>query len=271
MFTAATLFATGGLFIKMIPWNPLAVNAARCSIAIWCIFFYIKKKQIPIHLNKSILIGAFCLLGTNSLYTTANKLTTAGNAIILQFTAPIFVLIFELIIFRKRPKRADILACIFVFSGVAIFFVDSLSSGHILGDIIAVISGMTYAGLFMMNDSKDASPLISVLIGNLLGILTGLPWLLKVDFPNVEAKTWLALFLLGAFQLGISYIFFTEGLKTTPPITASIVSVIEAILNPILVAIFMHEMLTPLSLLGAAFVLVSATVYSLWKMKNENQ
>lgn len=264
---AACMFALGGLLIKVIPWNGMAINSARSIIAIGIIYGYCRVIGHPLKFNKSVFIGAFCLTGTNVLYSLANKLTTAGNTIILQFTAPIFVLIWGFLFFKRKPQKLDVMACIVVFFGVLIFFIDSVSAGNMLGNFLAVTSGMTYAGLFMMNEGKDADPLSSVVIGAVMGALVGLPWLIKIDFAAVEPKTWAALLALGVFQLGLAYVFFTEGLKTTPSITASLLSAIEAILNPVLVAIFMKEILTPLSMVGAVIVFVSVLTYNVIKAK----
>ncbi|MCF0150465.1 MAG: EamA family transporter [Firmicutes bacterium] len=271
MVIAAILFALGGLLIKLIPWNALAINGARSILAVGILYGYCRLTHHPLKFNKTVFVGAFCLTATNILYSMANKLTTAGNTIILQFTAPIFVLIWGFLIFHRKPKKMDLIACAVVFFGVMIFFIDSLSAGNMLGNFLAVASGMTYAGLFMMNEGKDADPLTSVIIGAVMGIVIGLPWLVKVDFAAAEPSTWAALLALGIFQLGLAYVFFTEGLKTTPSITASLLSAIEAILNPILVAVVMHEMLTPLSMVGAVIVFVSVVTYNVLAEKQKQQ
>ena len=164
VFLSAVFFSIGGLFMKLIPWNGLAINSARnvFSVLVLAAFFRIRRHKLVI--NRTVLIGALAIVGTNILYSLANKLTTAGNTIILQFTAPIWVMVFSSLLLKKKPGRLDLIAAAFVFAGVICFFIDSLSSGHLAGDLLALLSGIFYAGVFMMNAREDSDSLSSVLI-----------------------------------------------------------------------------------------------------------
>ena len=267
VFLSAVCFSIGGLFMKYVPWNGLAINSARniFSVLVLALFFRLNRHRLRI--NRTVLIGALAITGTNILYCIANKLTTAGNTIILQFTAPIWVMIFTSLLFKKRPTRLDIIAAVFVFGGVICFFVDSLSSGHILGDLLALLSGVFYSGVFMLNSNEDSDSLSSVLLGMMLNVLTGLPFLIAEKPLAAEAKVWAAILVLGIVQLGLAYVFLTKGLERTPAVPASLISGIEPVLNPLLVAIFYGEMLTPLSLVGAAIVFISVLSYNLIRLR----
>ena len=267
VFLSAVFFSIGGLFMKLIPWNGLAINSARnvFSVLVLAAFFRIRRHKLVI--NRTVLIGALAIVGTNILYSLANKLTTAGNTIILQFTAPIWVMVFSSLLLKKKPGRLDLVAAAFVFAGVICFFVDSLSSGHLTGDLLALLSGIFYAGVFMMNAREDSDSLSSVLIGMGLNVLTGLPFLIREQPFSAGMDVWGPVLILGIFQLGLAYVFLTEGLVITPPVTASLISGIEPVLNPLLVAVFYGEMLTPLSLVGAAIVFLSVIGYNLLRLK----
>jgi drug/metabolite transporter (DMT)-like permease len=260
VFIAALLFSVGGLCFKVIPWHGLAINSARNMISIVVIGLFTISQKHKFKVNKTVLIGALCIAGTNNLFGLANKLTTAGNTIILQFTAPIFIIILSLIIFGTKPAKIDITACFLVLLGIGFFVVDGLSTGNMLGNGLALLSGLSYAGVFMLNSSPDSDPLSSVLIGQAVSILIGLPFLLAVT--EFSANSLLAIFVLGFFQLGIGFIFLTKGLQTTSAITASLVTGIEPILNPIWVAVFYKEVLTPMSMAGAAIVFVTIITYN---------
>lgn len=267
VFLSAVFFSIGGLFMKLIPWNGLAINSARnvFSVLVLAAFFRIRRHKLVI--NRTVLIGALAIVGTNILYSLANKLTTAGNTIILQFTAPIWVMVFSSLLLKKKPGRLDLVAAAFVFAGVICFFVDSISSGHLTGDLLALLSGIFYAGVFMMNAQEDSDSLSSVLIGMGLNVLTGLPFLIREQPFSAGMDVWGPVLILGIFQLGLAYVFLTEGLVITPPVTASLISGIEPVLNPLLVAVFYGEMLTPLSLVGAAIVFLSVIGYNLLRLK----
>ena len=260
VFLAAVLYSIGGLCIKLIPWGGMAINGGRTAIALVVIGLYLAATRHKPKMNLWVLVGALAVCGTNILFSIANKLTTAANAIVLQFTAPIFVILFSILLFGKRPQKLDLLACGLVLGGVLLFFVDSLSAGGMLGNILALLSGVSYAGVFMMNDMPDSDAISSVFWGDVISAVVGLPFLgYEAEFtPNVLAP----LLVLGIFQVGAAYILLTEGLKTTPPVTASLVSGIEPVLNPILVAVFYHEMIGPIALVGAMVVVGSVVLYN---------
>lgn len=260
MFLAAVLYSIGGLCIKLIPWGGMAINGGRTAIALVVIGLYMKANHHKPRMNLWVLVGAAAVCGTNIMFSIANKLTTAGNAIVLQFTSPIFVILFSVLFFGKRPQKLDLMACGLVLGGVVLFFIDSLSVGGMLGNVLALVSGITYAGVFLMNDMPDSDPISSVFWGDVISAAVGLPFLgYETDF-SPSALT--ALLVLGVFQVALAYILMVEGLKTTPPVTASLVSGIEPVLNPILVAVFYHEMIGPIALVGAMIVVGGVVLYN---------
>lgn len=269
VFLAAVLYSIGGLCIKVIPWNGLSINAGRNLVALAVIGVYLLATQHRPRFNRWILVGAVCICGTNSLFTVANKLTTAANTIVLQFTAPIFVILLSAVFWRKRPKKLDLIACAVVLLGVLCFFVDSLEAGGMLGNALALLSGLSYAGVFLLNDLPDSDPISSVFWGDVASVAIGLPFLVQeTDFSLVPMTS---LIILGAFQVGLAYILLTIGLRTTLAVTASLVSGIEPVLNPILVAVFYHETIGPLALLGAAIVVGSVIAYNVLRVKLDRQ
>ena len=269
VFLAAVLYSIGGLCIKVIPWNGLSVNAGRNLVALAVIGVYLLATRHRPRFNRWILVGAVCICGTNSLFTVANKLTTAANTIVLQFTAPIFVILLSAVFWRKRPKKLDLIACAVVLLVVLCFFVDSLEAGGMLGNALALLSGLSYAGVFLLNDLPDSDPISSVFWGDVASVAIGLPFLAgETDFSPVPM---ISLVILGAFQVGLAYILLTIGLRTTPAVTASLVSGIEPVLNPILVAVFYHETIGSLALLGAAIVVGGVVAYNGLRIKLEKQ
>ena len=260
VFLAAVLYSIGGLCIKLVPWSGMAINGARTAIALVVIGLYLKVTHHKPRMNLWILVGAVSVCGTNILFSIANKLTTAANTIVLQFTAPIFVILFSIFLFGKKPQKLDLVACGMVLGGVLLFFVDSLSAGGMLGNVLALLSGISYAGVFLMNDMPESDAISSVFWGDIISAVVGLPFLgYETEF---SFNTVIALIVLGIFQVGLAYILLTEGLKTTPPVTASLVSGIEPVLNPILVAVFYHEMIGPIALIGAMVVVGSVVLYN---------
>lgn len=265
VFLAAVLYSIGGLCIKVIPWNGISINGGRTAIALVVIGLFLAATHHPLRLNRWIFLGALCVFGTNILYSVANKLTTAANTIVLQFTAPIFVIVFSLLFWKKKPQKLDLAACAVVFGGVLFFFVDSLEMGGGLGNFLALLSGVSYAGVFLMNDMPESDALSSVFWGEVISAVTGLPFLLQeTEFPPAAI---ISLVILGVFQVAAAYILLAIGLKTTPPVMASLVSGIEPVLNPILVAVFYKEAMGVFALIGAAIVIVGVVGYNVIRAK----
>ncbi|OUN38858.1 hypothetical protein B5G28_07825 [Faecalibacterium sp. An77] len=263
VFLAALLYSIGGLCIKVIPWNGMSINGARTLIALVVIGIYLAIIRHKPRFNRWIFLGSLCIFGTNALYSVANKLTTAANTIVLQFTAPIFVIVFSALFWKRRPQKLDISACVVVFGGVLFFFVDSLEAGGALGNVLAILSGAAYGGVFLLNDFPDSDAISAVFWGDVLSAVTGLPFLLQ-EQPLAPTALF-SLVILGVFQVAVAYILLTIGLRTTPAVTASLVSGIEPVLNPLLVALFYGETIGRFAFIGAAVVICGVVGYNVLK------
>ena len=269
VIAASVCFSTGGLFMKLIPWSALAINGARNLIGACVIGLYLLFTRHRLVMNRTVAIGAVSMIGVTSLFALANKMTTAANAIVLQFTAPVFVILLMAILYGSRPKRADILTCAAVLLGVVLFFIDGIRAGNLAGNVVAVLSGLCYAGVFMMNTGKGADAISSSFFGQLAAGLIFTPLCFReTDF---SAPTLLAVLALGAVQVGLAYILFSEGIRRTPPVTASLITGLEPILNPLWVALFYGENLTPLSVVGAVIVVGSIVAYNVGNAKKKKE
>lgn len=264
---AALLFSIGGLCIKMIPWNGMAINGGRSLIACLILFAYLRIKKQPLKITRGTLLGAVCAFGATVLYSCANTLTSAANAILLQYVAPVFIILMMWLFFRERPKRMDVITCALVFGGIACFFLDGLGTGHLFGNLLALGSGISFAGVCMINKIPGGDSFSSTFLGFLTGGLVGIPFLLREQ--NFSATPVLFIILLGVFQMGIAYVCFCAGIKKTAPVTAALIAGVEPVLNPILVAIFVGEMVSPISAMGGALVLGSVTVYNVILAKKQ--
>lgn len=165
---------------------------------------YLALARHRLRLNRWIFLGAISVCGTNVLFSMANKLTTAANTIVLQFTAPIFVVLLSALFWKRRPQRLDLGACALVMLGVLCFFVDSLEMGGMLGNALALLSGLSYAGVFLLEDLPDADPISSVFWGDALSVVIGFPFLLQETEFTAAAVT--SVVILGAFQVGLAYV-----------------------------------------------------------------
>lgn len=251
----AMLWSLGGVLIKWVTWNPLAIAGARSAIASLVLLIVIRKPKI--NWSGPQIGAALAYAGTVILFVCANKLTTAANAILLQYTAPIYIALFGAWLLKERTKAIDWITIFFVIGGMVLFFVDDLSSGGIWGNILAALSGLSFAFLaIFMRMQKDGSPLESVLLGNILTALIGLPFMFT-SMPSISG--WTALLILGIFQLGLPYILYSKAIKHVTALEAILIPVLEPILNPVWVLLVLGEKPGLWSLIGGLVVLVSVT------------
>ncbi len=261
----AIFFSLGGTLIKLVPWEAMSISAGRAMIAAVMLLFYMRVRRHKIVLNKAVIIGG-CAIGFSSiLYVVSNKLTTAANAILIQYTAPVFIIFYIWLLFKEKPTKLDIAATVIISLGEICFFIDSLSVGGMLGNLLALLGGAIYAVVFMMKRFDGADTLSSVLIGCLICSVAGFPWLIsETEFTPITIGGILA---IGIVQYGLGYICMAEGLMGTPPLTASLISMVEPIINPILAALVLGELLTPMALVGASIVIISVILYNIAQEK----
>ena len=260
LVTAAVLCSIGGVCIRGIPWTPLSINGARNAIAACVTAVSLVRRRHRLRWNSAVACGALSLALTTNLYVFSTKLAGAANAILLMYTAPIFVLLYLWLAKGQRPPRAAVAACALVFAGIGCFVADGLAAGTLLGNALGLASGVSYAGVFLVNTEPDGDAQSAYFFGQLAGALLGLPFLLfETDFSPVPVACVLA---LGVFQLGLSYVLMAKGLASTPPVTASLVTAIEPLLTPVWVMLAWGEGLSGFALAGAALVLCSVVWYN---------
>lgn len=257
---AAILWSTGGLLIKMVTWNPLAISGFRSGIAVIVMLIYwyystgtffpkITKYKLLAGINYFILVTSFVV---------ANKLTTSANAILLQFTAPAWVLLFSVIILKEKINKKDISVVAVVFVGMTLFFIGDINSGHFLGNIIGLISGVSMGLMIIsMKMIEEGSPLEIVIIGNTFAFLLSWPFFTNLSFDVMSIT---GILLLGIFQLGIAYILFTSGITKVSALDGILIPVLEPLLNPVWVLLGTGEVPGPNALMGGVIV-ISAVVY----------
>jgi drug/metabolite transporter (DMT)-like permease len=253
---AAVLWSLGGLLIKLVTWNPLAIAGTRSAIAALVMLAF--RRKMHFNLSPAQLGGAFCYAATVILFVIANKWTTAANAILLQYTAPIYVALLSTWFLKERITRSDLVTIFAAIGGMVLFFLDDLSRGGFWGNIIAILSGIAFAGTALcLRKQKEGSPLESLFIGNIIAFLIGFPFMLQSP-PG--ATGWIALLALGIFQLGFSYILYAEAIKHVSALEAILIPVIEPVLNPIWVFLLLREKPGTWAILGGVLVILSISL-----------
>ena len=265
IFGCAVCFSLSGVLIKLIPWSPLAINGSRSLLGLLVVGLFLWLSGHKLIVNRYVLLGGLSLSVTSILFTIANKLTAAANVIVIQYTVPIFVILFMWLFFRARPNKLDVTACILVFCGIVFFFIDGLTTGGMLGNVLALLSAVTYSGMYMMNVYPKADPLSSVFWGLAMNVVVGCPFVFAETSFGLSVIG--CVLLLGLVQQGLAFILFAKGIERTPPVAACLITSIEPILNPIWVALVCHEMISPVAFPGMVIVLGTVIYYNLRKAK----
>lgn len=264
---ASVLWSIGGLFIKLVDWNPMAIAGARSGIAALVMLIYLKQ---PIKVSgKYKLLGSFSYAALLILFVTANKLTTSANAILLQFTAPIWVALFSGWFLKDKTQRSDWITIILVMFGMTLFFIGDLGSGNTIGNIVAVLSGIAMAGMIIfLKLQNEGSPVEMTLIGNIIVFVIGLPFFFK-SVPSRESI--LGLLILGVFQLGISYILYTTSIKYVSAVEAILLPIIEPLLNPIWVFWVTGEAPGSYAILGGMIVIITIIMRGIYQQRKKQR
>jgi drug/metabolite transporter (DMT)-like permease len=274
MVAASIFWSFGGLCIKFIPWGAMSIISIRAIFA--ALVFIIFRRSVKIDFTFGNILTALCLSATTILFVFANKLTTAAAAVLLQFTAPVFIILFGLIFYKKKPTISSSIAVAVTLLGMLLFFADRLDSGHILGNILAIISGITFAGMFVCNKRPDTNPEHALLLGFIINSVIGAPFVFFEVTADVMA--WGAAIFMGVVQVGLAYVFFSIGIKKTSALLACLITAMEPVLNPIWVFLagiwgWLPEVEVPgqYALIGGVVIIVTIVGYNVWLEKHPDK
>jgi drug/metabolite transporter (DMT)-like permease len=262
MAATAFLWSIAGLFIKIIDWNPIAIAGMRSIIASIVIFVYLKHPRI--NLSFPQIAASIANAATMLLFVSANKTTTATNAILLQYMAPVFTGFIGAILLKERARVEHFVAFPLVAVGMVLMFFDEIGGGKWFGNFLAIMSAITFSFYFVfMRMQKDGSPLESILLSHWLtaGICILISLFLPV--PQVTRESLLAISVLGIVQIGFSAILFTVAIKRISAVSANLIAVIEPVFNPVWVFLAIGEAPGPRALIGGGIIVLAVTIASI--------
>ncbi|MBW7573963.1 DMT family transporter [Caproiciproducens faecalis] len=265
MAACAGLWSIAGIFIKMLPWNALVIAGFRSLIAAVVVFVFMRVTGRRIKLNSASLLSGVFIAATFFAFVSANKMTTAANAIVLQFTSPVFIMIISALVFHQRFHRTDLITVVVTLFGISLFFFDKLGTGKMIGNGIAILAGLFMAGMYVITGrTDDDSRMSGILFGHLFTAVVGVPLIFVFPTP-ISSTAIVSVLALGVIQLGIPYILYGLAVKECPPLACSLVGAIEPLLNPLWVFIFNGEQPGKFALLGGGIVIAAVTGWCVWR------
>lgn len=272
---AVLLWSTGGLFIKLTTLNAVHVNLGRALFAAIIVGIFIAVRR-ELKFDWFIIFTSLFYAATLTSFVYANKNTTAANAIFLQYTAPVYILIFAPLLLKEKFRVTDLITVIVCLIGMSFFFLEAPNAQNVLatnifaGNIAGLVSGVCLGLYFVLlrhPRSLKFNPALSVFYGNLIIIIFMLPFVL-LDPQTPTTVDFLAISYLGVFQIGIAYILFTYGLaRGVRSLDASIIGFVEPLLNPVWVFLFIKETPSKWAIIGGAIIIGAIILHTLLRHK----
>jgi len=267
---AAFIWSTGGVFIKLVNAPAMYIAMVRSLIAFLAFLPFLKLKEIKWSKNLIFLLLSYSY--TLISFVVATKLTTAANAIILQYTAPIWLFSFYFII-KKKIDTKKILPIILVLIGIILFLFDSSKQSNMLGNVIALSSSFSFAAVaYFSAISHKTSNASLIALCNLATFLFALPFTKDIVTItlSLHVSDIIGLLLLGSVQIALGYLFYIKALKLISPLDASLICLLEPLLNPIWVYIFVKELPTLIAFIGFLFILFGILTNIILEKKYKN-
>jgi drug/metabolite transporter (DMT)-like permease len=266
VFLCAILWSTGGLCVKLIDWHPVVIAGIRSLLAalfmVMIRFLIPSRRRIPFKL-RFLWGGGIVYSATMLLFCIANKLTTAANAILLQYSAPVWAALLGWAMAKEKPKPANWVSLAMVTGGLCLFFKDGLEGGSFAGNICALLSGIAFgANSVFMRIQKEGDPADSMILAHILTAAASIPFIL-IHQPLFTAVNTGAILFMGIVQLGMASILFAYGIKRVSAVQAMLTASIEPILNPVWVLLITGEKPSFAALLGGAVIIAAVLVSTL--------
>jgi len=267
VLAAALLWSSGGLFIKAVSLDALGVTMWRSLLAGAALACFTRTRP-PNPRRASRLEWALAVSYALMLvfFVSATKLTTAANAIFLQYTAPLYVLVLSPLFLAERPSRLDLLCVAVAFGGMGLFFVGKLETDDLGGNLCALTSGAAFAAFLTLLRAPGCVPATrprSMILGNALLVVT----LAAVNLARGTSAPFTpgpgdiaGLVVLGVFQIGLAYAFFGFGIHRVAALEASLIGMLEPVLNPVWVFAFLGETPGQWAVAGGTVIIAAVTV-----------
>ncbi|HKY28488.1 MAG TPA: EamA family transporter [Pyrinomonadaceae bacterium] len=272
VLAAAIIWSTGGLFIKWTSLSGLELSFGRSLLAAITVIIFTRREGFGI--NRITALTAVLYAALLLLFVLATKATTAANAIFLQYTAPVYVLILEPLLYKEKFRRRDLIVVIFCVIGMSLFFIGKLRPQDVLGNLLALASGLCFALYFLLlrhSKSRDVNRASSVIYGNLLVVLICAPFGLAA-MPSLTKFDALVVIYLGVVQIGVAYTLFTLGMsRGIRSLDAGIVGYIEPVLNPVWVFLVLGERPSKWALIGGTIIVTAVAVHTVLKAKENRK
>jgi drug/metabolite transporter, DME family len=275
IFAAAALFSTAGAAIKataLTSWQVAGLRAAFAGVTLLVLLPETRR-----HLTRSAALVGLAYAATVILFVQANKLTTTANAIYIQSTSPLYILLLGPWLLKEKIRRSDVVFLAAIAAGVALFFVGldapaETAPDPLRGNLCAVASGFAcgvmMVGLRGLARKDRLASASAVLIGNAMAVLVCLP--LALPLGSVRAMDLGLVAYLGIFQIGVAYVFLTRAMTHVPALETALLLFVEPVLAPVWAWLVHGEAPGAWSLVGGGVILGATSVRTILDLRGRS-
>jgi drug/metabolite transporter (DMT)-like permease len=267
VFLCAILWSTSGLFIKLVDWHPFLIAGGRSFFAVLFLlalrFLFPPPKEGTRKQPFYMLLGGIMYAATMLCFVSANKLTTSANAILLQYSAPVWAALLGWVFAKEKPHWEHWFALVLVVGGLFLFFKDSLGGGSFWGNCLALLSGIFFgAHSVVLRLQKEGNPMDSMIAAHIICAAFAVPFAFTA-FPVFTGKNIFAILFMGFIQIGLASFLFSYGIKRISALQAMLTAMIEPVLNPLWVLAVTGEKPSPFALLGGSIIVAAVLLSSI--------
>jgi drug/metabolite transporter (DMT)-like permease len=263
----AFCWSTAGLFIKIITWHPMVIAGLRslfAALSMMVLGHIIGRRRQWGKAKPPVFFGAaFSYTVTMILFVTANKLTSSANAILLQYSAPIWAALFGWVLAKEKPRTGHWIALGAVLVGLLLFFREGLAGGAFFGDCLAILAGISF-GLYsvLMRMQGEGNPAKALILSHWITAIACIPFLF-ITRPAITAGNMLAILFLGIVQNGVTGLLFAYGIRQVRAVQAMLIAVVEPVMNPVWVLVVTGEKPGVFTLIGGGIIITAVILSSI--------
>ena len=257
----AFLWSFLGILTKSVSYHGMTVAGGTSFMAFLMMLAFNRKHRFRI--SRRVLLTGAVTAAMNLSFLVANKYTTVANAIVLQYCSPIFVVVYYRIFQKKRLGRQQLLAVGICLAGLVVFFADQLGQGNMMGNLLALFSGVTFAGAFYLNALPDSDPVSSQMLSHAFCVIAGLGYSALFVEQSYDVRQTAFLLLGGFLCTGFASVLYAWGMQKTTALNANLIAMSEVIMAPLWSFFIFHETLSRQAALGAG-LMIAAILYETW-------
>ena len=265
IFIAGFFWSVGGLMVKISQDNPITLLGYRALLSLPVLLIFTPPQKLK--MNKKVFLYAFFPTALAFTYVFSARLTTAANAIMLQYASPLYVVVLCYLLYKKKPGKEDIAVVIASMTGMILFFMDDYSPGNMIGNLIAVLGGLLFACYYTLTGASGEDSASIIIMSQIQLVVIAAAFMFWKEPLTLNRNSIIAVIGMGIVQRGLGEGIYGKAAPHCSPLDAVLMSMTEPLLNPVWVMLFYGERPQKFALIGSVVIVVSVIAWNLYKSK----